>query len=269
LSSTVFLGGGRITGILIAGLRLANYEKHIVVHDRHLRKLQQLKRAYRVQVETDLSRAVDRAGLLIVAVRPESIPVLLENIGQLRRPVTAVSLAAGVPLADLRAKLGSSVRWARAMPSPICRFGCGLTALAFAPEFSSSAKREVTRLFARVGSVLKIPEGKFDAFTVTYSSSHGYHALATLAREAEKLGLDRQTALTASAHALADGITAFEEGTFSIDELLAEATTPGGIAAAVVLAMNAAGYRRAIARGLRAGVARARRNANILGRSKI
>jgi pyrroline-5-carboxylate reductase len=261
MSSTVFLGGGRITSALVAGLRLANYKKRIVVHDRHLRKLQLLKRAYGVQVETDLARAVDCAGMLIIAVRPKSIPELLEQIGEIRRPITAVSLAAGVLLAKLRSKLGPPVRWARAMPSPVSRFGRGLTALTFPPRSSTSAKREVTRLFAHVGSVVDIPESKFDVFTVTYSTTHGYHALATLVREAEKVGLDRQSALTASAHALADGILLWRDGKIPLDKLLQEAATPGGIAATVMSAMNAAGYQRAIARGLRAGVARARKNA--------
>ena len=67
-------------------------------------------------------------------------------------------------------------------------------------------------LFEKVGTVLEIPESKFDAFTVTYSSSHGYHALAALAAASlRKLGLSRKTALTAAAHALADGILSWRE----------------------------------------------------------
>jgi pyrroline-5-carboxylate reductase len=33
--TTVFLGGGRITNALVAGLRLAKYDKPIIVHDRN------------------------------------------------------------------------------------------------------------------------------------------------------------------------------------------------------------------------------------------
>jgi len=76
----VFLGGGRITSALIAGLRLAKYGEFIVVHDRHSKKLQQLKRQYGVMVEADLSRAVASAQSLIVAVRPDSVRELLEEI---------------------------------------------------------------------------------------------------------------------------------------------------------------------------------------------
>jgi pyrroline-5-carboxylate reductase len=259
-TATVFLGGGRITTALVAGLQLAGYQRPILVHDRHSRRLAQLKKHYRVRVDLSLSHAIAQARWLVVAVRPESVGELLRQIDGIERPLPALSLAAGIPLATLHGALPSPVQWARAMPSPACRSLRGLTALAFARGFPISWKGEIKALFAKLGSVLEIPESAFDAFTVTYSCSHGYHALTALASEAEKLGLDSRTALTASAHALADGILAWRDGKSSLDELLHEAVTPGGIAASVMSAMNAAGYQRAIARGLRAGMARARKN---------
>jgi pyrroline-5-carboxylate reductase len=257
----VFLGGGRITAALVAGLRLAKYEKPILVHDRHADKLRRLRKQYDVAVEQDLQRAVGQAEVLIVAVRPDSVSGLLGEIGRIDRPLSAVSLAAGIPISKLRARLGAPVRWVRAMPSPVSRSGHGLTALAFARGFSGADKIEVIDLFENVGMVLQIPESEFDAFTVTYSSSHGYHALATLAGAAEKLGLSRRVALTAAAHALADGIVGWRDGEVSLRSLVHESATPGGIAAAAMAGMDASGYVRSIARGLRAGMARARRNA--------
>jgi pyrroline-5-carboxylate reductase len=261
VKATVFLGGGRITSALVAGLRLARYAAPVIVYDRHPQKLQQLKRLYGVRTEHDLHLAVEQAKLLVIAVRPNSVRDLLSEIGPVDRSLTAVSLAAGIPLAKLRAALGPQVRWARAMPSPTCRVGRGLTALAFDRMFPGAAKREVKTLFASVGPILEIPESKFDAFTVTYSCSHGYHALATLAGEAEKLGLDRRTALTAAAHALADGIVTWREGATSLETLLDEAATPGGIAAATQKAARRAGYQRAVRAGLAAGMKQARKNA--------
>jgi len=259
--ATVFLGGGRITSALVAGLRLSGYEQPIIVHDRHAQKLGKLKRQYNVVIDHDLRHAVDQARLLIIAVRPDGISELLDAIGSIGRPIAAISLAAGVPVAKLRAHLGPPIRWARAMPSPVCRSGRGLTALTFEPALSRRARREVKRLFERVGQVIEIAERKFDAFTVTYSSSHGYHALAALAGAAQKAGLDRKTAITAAAHALTDGILVWRESKMALDELLREAATPGGTAATVMAAMSSAGYERAVAKGLRAGMARARKNA--------
>ncbi len=228
--ATVFLGGGRITSALIAGLRSSGYEQPIVVHDRDAQKLAHLKRQYSVTIEHDLRRAVDQAHLLIIAVRPDGISRLLDAIGSVKRPITAISLAAGVPLAKLRASLRPPVRWVRAMPSPVCRSGRGLTAV---------------------------------TFESAYSSSHGYHALAALAGAARKVGLDPKTAMTAAAHALADGILVWRESNIALDELLREAATPGGTAATVMAAMSSAGYERAVEKGLKAGMAIARKNAGL------
>jgi pyrroline-5-carboxylate reductase len=263
VKATVFLGGGRITSALVAGLRLAGYAKPIVVHDRHARKLRELKREHEVIAEPDLQRAVEAARVLIIAVRPDSVRELLEEIERCKicRPLTVVSLAAGDPLSKLRAYLGPPVKWARAMPSPVCRSGRGLTALTFDRGFPAGPRVEVRDLFGMVGSVLEIPEKKFDAFTVTFSSSHGYHALAALTDAAEKIGLDRKSARIGAAHALADGIAAWREGKSSLEELLQEAATPGGTAAAVMNAMDRSGYRKTIAGGLRAGMKQAAGNA--------
>jgi pyrroline-5-carboxylate reductase len=257
----VFLGGGRITGALVAGLRLAGYSSPIVVHDRHPEKLRALKRRYGIIAERDLNRAAAQAGVLIIAVRPASVLDLLANIDPPQRPLLAVSLAAGIPLAALRLKLRTHVRWARAMPSPVCRIGRGLTGIAFDKSIISKDRGTIRKIFALVGEVVEIPEPEFDAFTVTYSASNGYHALATLAQAAEFLGLNRKTALTAAAHAFADGIQAWREGDDSLEALIEEAVTPGGIAAAVMSTMDQRGYRKHVTAALRAGMARARKNA--------
>lgn len=261
MKATVFLGGGRITGALLAGLQLSGYKKPVIVYDRHPEKLRQLKRLYRVSVESNLTKAIGQARLLIIAVRPESLRNLLREIGELDHSITAVSLVAGVPLAKLRKTLGEKVHWVRAMPSPTCRSGKGLTALAFDRKVRPSERNEAKSLFAKVGPVIEVPEKNFDAFTVTYSSTHGYHALATLATAAQTLGLDRRTALAAAAHALADGILTWREGDVPLDDLLQEAATPGGIAAEVMRSMDAAGYKQAVKKGLAAGFKRTRKNA--------
>ncbi len=261
MKATVFIGGGRITGALLAGLRLSGYNSPIIVHDRHANKLRQLRKQYDVITEPDLHRAISQAHMLIIAVRPDGVDDLLKKIGKVQRDVIAVSVAAGMPLSKLRSRLGSQTRWARAMPSPVCRSRRGLTAVTFDRNLSKAARREIISFFSQVGKVLEIPEDKFDAFTVTYSSSHGYHALTALAGAARKLGLDQKTALTAAAHALADGIVSWREGDISLNYLLREAATPGGIAATVMAIMDERGYPSIVERGLRAGMKRTRANA--------
>ncbi len=263
----VFLGGGRITSALVAGLRLGGYPGNILVYDHNAANLRTLQKQSRIAIAHDLKSAVGRAEILIVAVRPASVGGLLQEIGNAGKlPGLCVSLAAGIPLAILRRHL-KGVRWMRAMPSPVCRIGLGLTAVAFDRSLRQRERIRVRELFGLVGQVVEVTERKFDAFTATYSSSHGYHALASLAAAAARAGLDRRTALTAAAHALADGIEYWRRSGLGLDELLHEAATPGGIAAATMTAMDGAGFRRAVEKGIDVGIAQARRNARLPRRS--
>lgn len=261
--AVVFLGGGRITGAMAAGLRLAGYAKPIVVFDRHPEKLRALQRESRVKVARDLKSAVAQAEMLIVAVRPASVAEMLDEVVACGAavPRLCVSLAAGIPLRKLRSQIGPPARWVRAMPSPVCRIGRGLTAVSFDRDMSKAERLRVRHFFEQVGRVLEIPERQFDAFTATYSSSHGYHALATLAKAAQKAGLDCATALTAAAHALSDGVAYWRESGQELSDLLHEAITPGGIAAATMTVMDKSGYARVVAMGLDAGIQQARKNA--------
>lgn len=263
MKATVFLGGGRITAALIAGLRLACYQQPILVHDRHPEKLRALRTKYKIATESSLERALAKAGLLIVAVRPASVTELLNDIGDVDRPLLAVSLAAGISLGQLRSGLGPPVRWARAMPSPVSRSGRGLIGVAFSPGLPARDRKTVRHFFSYVGTVLEVPERQFDIFTAAYSSSHGYHAAATLAKAAQRLGLDSKIALQAAAHALADGVSSWRESGVPLRELIKEAATPGGIAATVMSTMDKGNYPQLVEKALRAGVARARANAKV------
>jgi len=260
-TSIAFVGAGRITRALAAGLRLVGDRREIVAYDRNPEKARAVRRESGVAIARDLTSAVQRAGILIVAVRPSSVAEVLSQVAQCGSlPTVCVSLAAGVPFSNLRRFLPPA-RWARAMPSPVCRVGRGLTALCFHRGMRKKDCELVRQLFGRVGQIVEIPERKFDAFTATYSSSHGYHALVSLASAAQRAGLDRKTALIAAAHALADGILYWRESGMDLGELLQEAATPGGIAAATMLAMDRTGYRRAVENGVAAGIAQALRNA--------
>ena len=261
MSATVFLGGGRITSALVAGLRRSGFRGRIVVHDRHPEKLRQLRQHYAVHTEPSVRRAVAQAGLILVAVRPTDVLPMLAAIGPSPKGALAVSLAAGVPLRALRRATAADALCARAMPSPACRYGRGLTALAFARGVPREKRHRVRRFFERTGAVIEIPEREFDAFTVVYSTSQGYHALAARIRAARRIGLSARTAFLAAAHGLAEGVRAVAEARASLKELLAEAATPGGIAAEVLRTLRAGGYERLVERAYRAGLAHARRAA--------
>jgi len=263
METVVFLGGGRITGALAAGLRLAGDRREIIVYDRHPEKARALRRESKVKIARDLRSAIEHADMLVIAVRPASVKEMLAEVVACgaKAPRLCISLAAGVPLRNLRAWLGPPARWVRAMPSPVCRIGRGLTPVSFDRIVGPAERARVRRFFEQVGPVLELPERQLDAITAAHSPTHGYHAVATLAKAVHAAGLDRKTALIAAAHALGDGIAYWQGSGFTLEELLHEAATPGGIAAATMMAMDRAGYGRAVQRGINAGIAQAKKNA--------
>ncbi len=253
----VFLGGGHITRALLAGLRDSGDHRFIAVHDRNADKLRRLQRDFGAVAEPDLRRAVCLADMLLVAVRPAGVHDLLAQIGRVERPTVAVSLAAGLPLRQLRHTLGPQARWARAMPSPVCREGRGLTAITCDRAMTARERNLVRGLFARLGTAVVIPEREFDVFSTAYSPSQGYYAVNALATAARKLGLNAKVARLAAAHALADAIQEWRASGASLEVLMQEAATPGGIAATVMAAKDRDGYPKIMERSLRAGIERA------------
>ena len=257
MKTVVFLGGGRITTALLAGLTAAKFRAKFVVYDRHSQKLRHLKKQFGVVVAPDLESAVKHADLLIVAVRPQSVRELLRSVPDPGRNLPALSLAAGLTLKQLKAWSSPQIRWARAMPSPACRTRHGLTALAFQRRYPSSARQLIESLFAAVGEVFVLPESQFDAFTVLYSVSHGQHMLHAMTAAGVKLGLSRNIAAQAAQHALSEAILSLRASRASLDELLREAATPGGTSAAVLASLTDSGHAEMLERALRAGVRRA------------
>ena len=193
MNTTVFVGGGRIhqrTGV-------GTVPSWVSRSDRRPRsqpeKTTRAGAGFGIAAEPDLQSAVARADMLIIAVRPAAVAKALDAIaGCTGAPrLLIVSLAAGIPLKKLRPRLGSRVRWARALPSPICRIGRGLTAVTVARNLPRGDRKRVRKFFEQVGPVLEMPESRFDAFNAAYSPGHGYHALATLAKAAQDAGLRR------------------------------------------------------------------------------
>jgi pyrroline-5-carboxylate reductase len=261
MNSTVFLGGGRIASALIAGLRLCNYKNPIVVHDKSAAKLRRLRRDFRVRTEPNLERAVEDAAVIILAVRPDAARKLIADVaGPIRArvegsrtPLIVISVMAGIPLEWLRKSLPADVSLARVMPSPLCDIRRGLTAIVFDRNCRKDCRKKVREFFGGFGSILELPEKQFNAFTVTYSSSHGLHALSALADAGVSVGLDRKMAEFAAAHALGDSIAALREGKVDLRQMLKAAATPGGIAEKTMAVMDQSGYRTAVLNGVRRG----------------
>ncbi|HEV8025267.1 MAG TPA: pyrroline-5-carboxylate reductase [Candidatus Nanopelagicales bacterium] len=212
----------------------------------------------------DATRGAD---IVFLAVKPHQIIDVLDQMQASLSPHTVVaSIAAGVPVATLRAHLPASTAVIRVMPNTPVRVGKGVMGLVASPECSARDTRLATRLLESSGLVVEIPEEQLDALTATSGSGPAYvFYLAEAMREgAKQLGLPADVAAELVAETItgAAELLAAEPG--NAQGLRESVTSKGGTTAAAIAVFDEADMRGTIARAMRANVERSREMADDL-----
>lgn len=198
-----------------------------------------------------LEELVTKSGIIIIAVRPEQVEgVILDMRGCITDEDRSasrllVSLAAGVPLASLRAVAGAHFVAIRVMPNTLVEVGKGLFGLCAGPDVSPDEKDLVHSLFAGVGSVLDIDESQMNSFTALAGCGPGFlfHIMDAFCEAGVSVGLTREAsrAITVS---LMGGCGLLAETTGRHPVLLRErGTSPAGMTIAGLNYLDIAGVR--------------------------
>jgi len=114
--------------------------------------------------------------VLVLAVKPQSMPEVLPAVAPLAGPDTVVmSIAAGARLAALQAPFGPAQPVVRAMPNTPAQVGQGMSVAVPNSEVSSGQRGVVDTLLAAVGKVAWIDdEALIDAVTAVSGSGPAY-----------------------------------------------------------------------------------------------
>ena len=164
---------------------------------------ERLAARYPVHIATAPDAAMQRAEVLIVAVKPQDAKAALASISGNLQGKLVVSIAAGITLAALSRWLGGHRKLVRCMPNTPALIGAGIAALYALPEVNSREKKTAEGILAAVGEVVWVPEERLlDAVTAVSASGPAYvfWFIEQLAASAEKLGLERETAMKLALH---------------------------------------------------------------------
>jgi pyrroline-5-carboxylate reductase len=140
---------------------------------------------------------VPRSDVLIVAVKPQSMRMALD---QIRPLVTAehfvVSIAAGITIAAIVDGLGPSARVVRVMPNTPALVGEGASAYALGDGLRPSDEALVKALLGSVGKAVCVNESLLDAVTGLSGSGPAfvYLVIEALADGGVRAGLPRDVA---------------------------------------------------------------------------
>ncbi len=246
-----FLGAGNMAGALIKGLCHAAVVApgSILASDVKSERLEQLESAHKIRVTRDNHELVREADILVLAVKPQVVDKVLDAIGAEIRPETLlISVAAGVPIEALEARLPKNARVVRAMPNTPATALAGATAIAAGSHANEDDLTAARELFEAVGRVVVLDEVLLDAVTGLSGSGPAYVMLIieALADGGVKMGLHRDTSLLLAAQTVYGSAKLLLETGEHPGRLKDMVTSPGGTAIAGLHTLESGALRKTL-----------------------
>lgn len=258
-----FVGAGNMASSIIGGLIDSGHPAdRISAADPYPASLERLRAIAPVVVFTDNTAAVAGADIIILAVKPQ---VMAEATDSIAAAVQAnhslvISIAAGVTIASMQARLGPDAAIVRCMPNTPALLGCGASGL-FANRTTSAQQREFAqRVLSAVGMTCWVEtEPELDAITALSGSGPAYFFLLAEAMidAGIALGLQRDTATALAKQTSLGAARMALESDADLGELRRRVTSPGGTTERAIQSFEADGLRDVVTRAMRAAADRA------------
>jgi pyrroline-5-carboxylate reductase len=227
------LGAGKIGGILLRAFLEQKLVQPKRVHAtvRHSEKARSLAKQLGIEVSTDNRAAVREADIILLAVKPQAVKEICEEIKPEIKPgKLIVSVVASVSTQLIEKHLGMDLPVVRAMPNTPCAIGAGMTGLAKGVHAHKEHLDLAQAMFQAVGRTVVVDEKLIDAVTGLSASGTAfiYIILESLAEGGVKVGLPRDVSTLLAAQTMM-GASRMVLDTGDHPALLKDAvTTPAG-----------------------------------------
>jgi pyrroline-5-carboxylate reductase len=242
-----FIGGGQMAEAIIRGLVTGQVCRPDALYatDPVPARCDRLKSQFGVRVGSDNRKAVAWAEVVILAVKPQSFPEVLKEIGTDLSHKMVISIAAGVTIRAINEQAPVAKRVVRAMPNTPAVVREGMTALAFSGECSAKDQQMARTIFEAVGRVIPVEERLMDAVTGLSGSGPAYvfQAIEALADGGVKMGLPRQTAELLAAQTMLGAAKMVLELGEHPAKLKDRVASPGGTTIAGLHQLEQGGFR--------------------------
>ncbi|HEV8557232.1 MAG TPA: pyrroline-5-carboxylate reductase [Actinophytocola sp.] len=169
------LGAGKIGEALLSGLLSAGRRvDELMFTERHADRAAEMSKRYGLR-GVDVATAAHEADVLVVAVKPQDIEPLLDELAPVISPPTlVVSLCAGLPTALYERRLPAGVPVVRVMPNTPAVVGQAMSAISPGGHAGPEHLDIVEHVLEAVGKVVRVPESQQDAVTALSGSGPAY-----------------------------------------------------------------------------------------------
>lgn len=250
-----FLGGGNMAEAMIKGMLSAGFveSKNIFVSDVMQSRQEFLHSEYKIKVTGDNRDIAAKCDILILAVKPQVVKKVLEEIHDLvDASKLIVSVVAGVAIITIEEVLRSgqdkNISIVRTMPNTPALVQEGVTAIASGTHVSKTDIKVSHRLFEAVGKTVDVDESNMDAVTGLSGSGPAYifMIIEALSDAGVKMGLSRDVANTLTVQTVLGAAKLARESGKHPGELKDMVTSPGGTTISGLHALEAGGLRNTL-----------------------
>lgn len=199
------------------------------------------------------------ADAVVLAVKPQQMAEALARLGPALRNRLVISIAAGITLRWLHARLPGA-RIVRVMPNLPSTVGWGFAAIARGRRARRQDVAIARAVFAASGAVCELPERHFDAVTAVSGSGPAYvfWLVEAWQRAAGRLGLPKTVAADAIQRTLEGSSRLLADATVPAATLIARVASKGGTTEAALRVLAQRSAAAAVSDAIRAAARRSR-----------
>ena len=257
-----FVGAGNMAEAMIRGLlRGSDFAPaQVSASGPREERMRELREAYGIGATTD-NRIPAAAQIVVLSVKPQILSRVLDEVADTITPdALVISIAAGVPVAAIQARLASGTRVVRAMPNTPALVDAAATAIAGGEHARESDLDDAKRIFDSIGLTVILEESQLDAVTGLSGSGPAYVFLILegLSDAGVKVGLSRRTAQLLAAQTVLGSAKLLLETNEHPGRLKDMVTSPGGTAITGLHTLEAGGVRTTLMNAVEAATRRSR-----------
>jgi pyrroline-5-carboxylate reductase len=241
------IGAGNMGSSLIQGLLQAGWDPEMIYAtgpDPH--KMKRIADDLGVHTTTDNNEAAEFADTIVLAVKPQILAEVLDEIApHVPEDTLVVSIAAGVPTTKIEDHLSGGQPVVRTMPNLPATVDAGASAMSPGQAASNEHLATTRRLFESVGTVVEVDERLMDAVTGLSGTGPMYvfQIIEGLSDAGVKVGLSRSTAHELAKQTVLGSAIMAKESDKHPAELKDEVTSPGGTGITALHSMERGGLR--------------------------
>ena len=263
-----FIGGGNMATALIGGLLKRDFSAaQLRVVEINADNRARLQQEFGVQATAELAAAVTGSEIIVLAVKPQQLREVSQQLAPLLSGQLLVSIAAGIRADDLAHWLGIQ-NVVRAMPNTPALIQHGMTGLYALPEVSKSQRDQAQNILGAVGESLWVQdEVMLDAVTAISGSGPAYvfYFIEAMQQAALELGFNDQDARRLTIETFLGAAKLANSSKDDISMLRARVTSKNGTTERALLSMEANNVKQHIITAAKAAAARAKEMGDELG----